>query len=216
MYNYYIEGLNFIDSFNNFLYLVSSNNHLIVIDVHRRITIYDVFLNFAVESGTHITEIKILNSNRIVFYINTTDFIRISSNKCVILYNLDTKEFINLENNTEFSNMVTDTLELNKRKKSDYFSIINDLSFSDFVSLIKENNTTLLLANKKLNIEARSIEEKIFVCLYMNKADDFVVYLKKYVTHLVDAGMYYRLFDYLLYLFKFNEKLSISFIVSLN
>lgn len=118
-----------------------------------------------------------------------------------------------MENNTEFSLMVLEATESNKKAKSDYFAVVSNQNFGDFVQPIKDTNSELLLSNKKANIEARSIEEKTFICNYMNQPQDFIVYLKKFIKHLIDERMYYRVFDYFMFLFNFNKKSFLNVVV---
>jgi hypothetical protein len=138
-------------------------------------------------------------------YINNNNNIRNNiNNKKIIVLNIEKKEFTLFDYNQEIDSIINEAIMNIKKEKSDYHAFFADLLFRSFFLILKDEDS--IIHNRKINVELRSIEEKIIFNKMMKRNNEFLFFFTRYIETLIKEQMYYRLIDYFLFLGKYNKK----------
>jgi len=138
--------------------------------------------------------------------------------KNILLYNPNLNILTQVDNSSEIDSIVIQNLQDQKSVRSEYNNLLEDQKFLDMLqqsNLILESDQKRLNQNLKSTSEMKSLEEKILFYQALDQKNDFIIFLKKYLSYLAKNDLVYRLIDYLMFYFKFNNKNLFSILVKL-
>jgi hypothetical protein len=218
----YIEDATFIEIYKHYILIITAENKIIILNVHKKEKVLDSFLNFNVVNNpmTKISSIKFLDLDRIIIYVDTFNIFKNTNIKNILLYDRNLNQLIQLDNgsgNSEIENMVLNTIQENKSILSQYNYLFNDPSFFiliEQISLISEKDEKKVMDNVKINANLKSLEEKLIYTNILNQKNEFVQFLDKYLYEMIRSKVFYKLMDFFVFYFNNNEKEIFQFLVN--
>jgi hypothetical protein len=186
--------------------IISGSYKMTIIDTNLKEKIVDIHLN--ISEHVKIDSVKFIDLERVIFCLTSDD------KKTYCNFNRSMNLLFQLDYNPEVQTIVTNGLEENKRIKNIYNHLTKDYIFqTHFINLIPEENDHKKDENKKINSDLICLQEKILFNRDLNQKNEFVMFLRKYILHLIKHGLYFQLYDYLYYVYFTNNKLLFNVLV---
>jgi hypothetical protein len=211
--NIYLEDATFIESYMNYLLVITSSYKMIILDVNLKEKVLDA--NLSISEFTKIDSVVFLDLERIILCLSQED--NKDNKKTYCIYNKNLNLLFQIDYSQEIQNIITSGLEENKNIKTIYNSLLRDHIFqSYFINLIPEENDKRKLDNKNINFELNCLQEKILFNKDLNQKNEFIMFFRKFIIQLIKNGFYFQLFDYLYYICCVNRKSLFQIVVKFN
>jgi hypothetical protein len=171
-------------------------------------TILDINSSTSSPITTKISSVKFIDSEKIIFYVDTFNIFKNHNIKNVLLLNRIYGTLTQFDNTLEVEEIIHANLNSHKNLKSYYNALLEDQKFFSILekSNILHDNEKNLIENFKITTELRSCEDKIIFYSCIDQKNELISFIKKYLNLLIKYNLHYRLVDFFFFYYKKNEK----------